>query len=40
MLVMGFVDAWREVSTGFSAEAFLARDGDWDWNREASGGEA
>lgn len=40
MLVMGFVDAWREVSTGFSAEAFRARDGDWDWNREASGGEA
>lgn len=39
MLDMGFMEAWREVSTGFSEFAFQARDGQWDWNREASGGE-
>ena len=40
LLVMGFLEAWGQVSCGFSEHDFLARDGDWDWNREAVGGDA
>jgi len=39
-LTMGFLQAWNEVSEGFSQKAFEARDGDWDWSREAIRGEA
>jgi radical S-adenosyl methionine domain-containing protein 2 len=38
-LVMGFREAWDEVSSGFHEERFHARDGNWDWNREQTGGE-
>ena len=40
MLEMGFSEAWNEVASGFSEAAFQARNGEWDWNREAAGGEA
>ena len=40
MLEMGFSKAWNEVASGFSEAAFQARNGEWDWNREAAGGEA
>lgn len=40
MLEMGFRAAWKEVSCGFSEVAFQARDGEWDWNREAVAGDA
>ena len=40
MLEMGFEAAWKEVSCGFSEVAFQARDGEWDWNREAVAGDA
>ena len=38
-LVMGFDEAWAEVSSGFDQSRFEQRDGDWDWNRESAGGE-
>ena len=28
----GFVSCWREVSSGFSHEAFSARGGEWEWD--------
>ena len=37
-LVMGFSEAWDEVSNGFDEGRFNARDGNWDWNRERTGG--
>lgn len=37
-LVIGFLQAWDEVSTGFEQDRFVARDGQWDWNREPIGG--
>jgi hypothetical protein len=36
---MGFSEAWDEVSNGFDEGRFNARDGNWDWNRERTGGE-
>tara|TARA_B100000768_G_scaffold165179_1_gene167603 strand:+ start:154 stop:1107 length:954 start_codon:yes stop_codon:yes gene_type:complete len=38
-LVMGFDEAWSEVSSGFDQRRFEQRDGEWDWNREPTGGE-
>lgn len=40
ILEIGFLEAWKEVSSGYSEVAFQARDGEWDWNRESVGGEA
>ncbi|MGB1567945.1 MAG: viperin family antiviral radical SAM protein [Candidatus Poseidoniaceae archaeon] len=37
-LVIGFIEAWNEVSNGFDQASFVARDGQWDWNREPIGG--
>jgi radical S-adenosyl methionine domain-containing protein 2 len=32
VFVIGFGPAWREVSSGWSKEAFEGREGVWDWN--------
>lgn len=37
-LVIGFIEAWNEVSNGFDQASFVARDGQWDWHRESVGG--
>jgi radical S-adenosyl methionine domain-containing protein 2 len=39
-LVIGFLQAWNEVSTGFDRDSFEARDGNWDWNRDHIGGDS
>ena len=39
-LVIGFLQAWDEVSTGFDRDNFEARDGNWDWNRDHIGGDS
>lgn len=36
---VGFHEAWREVASGFSQEAFHARDGQWDWHRVTTDGD-
>ena len=39
-LVIGFIEAWNEVSNGFDQTSFVARDGQWDWNRDPIGGDS
>ena len=32
---IGFSKAWSQISSGFSEERFIQRDGDWEWDAPA-----
>ncbi len=36
--VVGFAEAWAEVSKGFSESGFVGRGGIWEWNKDPLGG--